>query len=58
MSEKNTVVDAQKQVMRCQICGDEEPLSIINGRKVGCAVRILNAFVDEHRECKSDGGVS
>lgn len=46
------VVDAAAQVMRCNRCKATEPLSIINGRRVSFACRILNAFVKEHENCK------
>lgn len=46
------VCDAVKQVMRCERCGDTEPLALINGRRVEMAVAILNSFVGMHENCE------
>lgn len=45
-------VDAKKQVMRCDRCRKEAPLSKINGQEVKNAVDILNQFTEQHLKCK------
>lgn len=47
------VVDAVKQVMRCDRCLTTKPLSEVMGRSVATACRIMDQFVEEHKECQS-----
>lgn len=46
------VLDAVKQEMRCNRCGDTEPLSLINGRRIDMVCKIINGFRELHDECK------
>lgn len=47
------VLDANKQVMRCDRCKQTEPLSLIEGKRLDFAVGIMRAFVAVHKECES-----
>lgn len=46
------VIDAAKQVMRCDRCGETEPLSIIMGKRVELATGYMKAFIKVHLDCK------
>lgn len=46
------VLDAVKQEMRCNRCGETDSLSIINGKRLDYAAGILKSFVDAHKKCK------
>jgi len=53
----HVVLDAAAHVMRCNHCGQTEPLSIIEGRVLDFAIRIMDAFVDLHHGCpKNENG--
>lgn len=47
-----TVIDARDQVMRCKRCGGTRPLSDINGQEVSEAIKIINRFISDHKDCK------
>ena len=46
------VIDANKQVMRCDRCNETEPLSILTGKRLNYAAEIMNAFIKAHKKCK------
>lgn len=48
------VIDAVKQEMRCNRCGETEPLSSINGRRIDYVVGVCNGFSNAHKMCKKE----
>lgn len=46
------VVDAVMQEMRCDRCGETEPLSSINHRRLDYVLGALNGFAKAHGKCK------
>ncbi len=53
------VADAKAQVMRCDRCGETEPLSVLYGKRLMFAAGIMKAFVEAHKRCRpaADGGL-
>ena len=49
------VCDAVKQEMRCNRCGDTEPMSRITGVRLDFAAKIMKAFVECHEDCEDLG---
>lgn len=47
------VIDAVKQEMRCNHCGEAEPLSLVNGKRLDFAAGIMKTFVSAHKGCKA-----
>lgn len=45
------VIDAVKQEMRCNRCGETEPTSTIEGRQLDFAIGIMKAFTSAHKKC-------
>jgi len=48
------ILDAAAHVMRCDRCGQSEPLSIIEGRRLEFACKIMEAFVALHADCQEE----
>lgn len=47
------VLDSVKQEMRCNRCGQTEPLSLITGMRVPMACKIMTGFRELHDDCES-----
>lgn len=48
------VIDAIKQEMRCNHCGETESTSILAGKRLGYAADIMRAFVKAHKDCRKE----
>lgn len=53
--QDNTVVDANTQTMRCNVCGDEVPLPLGD---VGWFVAVIQAFAKAHRTPRHPPGLT
>lgn len=45
------VADAKEQVMRCDRCGDIQPMKILEGIRLDFAAKIMKAFAELHEDC-------
>jgi hypothetical protein len=48
-----TVIDANTQTMRCEVCGDEVPIPLGG---LSWVVKVMKAFASEHRRCNGNSG--